>query len=324
VRVAVVTEDLTWTATIQQYLSNPAIYPAVLGPNVNVTYQARIPETAVDLSSYAAEIIASKARIIVHVFSGRVGAYFAGTWGQAQIKAIPVGINVLAQLQTYWTDTGEFCEYESFLNFVGTDTPINALAEQFWDDFTAYTGGIWPIYTAYGAYNGIYLVKEALEIAGTTDADALVSTLEAIDTTALTGQFKFTAGTGSLLPQITSVPHDSYTISFDPFWPEPQYTRAFIVQWQAGRMEVVSPMDQPYSKAWAMPPWMRPIIADLDLNGRVDILDIAKAAIAFGSYPGHERWDIETDIDGNADINIIDIAQIAMRFGETVELPIED
>jgi len=50
---------------------------------------------------------------------------------------------------------------------------------------------------------------------------------------------------------------------------------------------------------------------------KVDIKDIAYAAWAFGSYPGHERWSIVADITGDYKIDIKDIAQIARKFGWT-------
>lgn len=57
------------------------------------------------------------------------------------------------------------------------------------------------------------------------------------------------------------------------------------------------------------------ITEDLDLNDRVNILDIARAAVAFGSKPGHPRWDPVADVDDTFAVNILDIARIAKKFG---------
>lgn len=54
---------------------------------------------------------------------------------------------------------------------------------------------------------------------------------------------------------------------------------------------------------------------DLDYSYGVSIKDIALTAKAFGSYPGHIRWDPRADIDGNFKVTIKDIAKVAMRFG---------
>jgi len=50
-------------------------------------------------------------------------------------------------------------------------------------------------------------------------------------------------------------------------------------------------------------------------DAKVDIFDVAKAARAFGSYPGHERWCAVCDINGDYNIDILDIASIAAKFG---------
>jgi len=48
---------------------------------------------------------------------------------------------------------------------------------------------------------------------------------------------------------------------------------------------------------------------------KVDIKDIAYAAKAFGSHPGHERWSPFADISCDYKIDIRDIAMIASKFG---------
>jgi hypothetical protein len=58
------------------------------------------------------------------------------------------------------------------------------------------------------------------------------------------------------------------------------------------------------------------LLTDIDRNGKVDILDIATAAKAYGSYPGHPRWNPKADLDGNNKIDIIDIAKVARDYGK--------
>jgi len=54
---------------------------------------------------------------------------------------------------------------------------------------------------------------------------------------------------------------------------------------------------------------------DLNRDGRVNIQDMAEFAIAFGSYPGHARWNPKADIDKNGKVNILDGVLIAKAFG---------
>jgi len=56
------------------------------------------------------------------------------------------------------------------------------------------------------------------------------------------------------------------------------------------------------------------ISADINGDGKVNILDVALVALAWGSYPGHSRWDPRCDLDGNELINIIDIALVAVEY----------
>jgi hypothetical protein len=61
------------------------------------------------------------------------------------------------------------------------------------------------------------------------------------------------------------------------------------------------------------------LVGDINDDAKVDIRDIGAAAKAFGSYPGHDRWNSDADIDGNDKIDIRDIAKIAKDFGKTLE-----
>jgi hypothetical protein len=55
---------------------------------------------------------------------------------------------------------------------------------------------------------------------------------------------------------------------------------------------------------------------DINEDGKVDILDVAIASKAYGSYPGHPRWNPIADINDDDKVDIYDIAFIAKHFGE--------
>jgi len=51
--------------------------------------------------------------------------------------------------------------------------------------------------------------------------------------------------------------------------------------------------------------------------GMVNIFDVAAAAAAFGSYPGHPRWNPDADVvEPWGMVNIFDVAAVAAQFGE--------
>jgi len=55
---------------------------------------------------------------------------------------------------------------------------------------------------------------------------------------------------------------------------------------------------------------------NININGRVDIRDIAYAAQAFGSYPEHPRWNPIADENEDNKIDIRDLVLIAKNFGK--------
>jgi len=57
--------------------------------------------------------------------------------------------------------------------------------------------------------------------------------------------------------------------------------------------------------------------SDLNHDGIVNIADLFIIAKAFGSYPGHPRWNEIADIDNNGIVNINDLATAAKEFGKT-------
>jgi len=67
--------------------------------------------------------------------------------------------------------------------------------------------------------------------------------------------------------------------------------------------------------AYVRSTWNR---ADLNFDGKVNILDLAIFADAFASCPGQFRWNTNVDLDRNQKINIIDAAMIAKNYGKTL------
>jgi rhodanese-related sulfurtransferase len=58
--------------------------------------------------------------------------------------------------------------------------------------------------------------------------------------------------------------------------------------------------------------------ADLNGDGKVNIVDIYIVARAFGSKLGESNWNPDADLDNNGEINIIDIYMVARKFGKTL------
>jgi hypothetical protein len=56
---------------------------------------------------------------------------------------------------------------------------------------------------------------------------------------------------------------------------------------------------------------------DINIDGKVDISDVALAVKAWGAYLGHSRWNPVADENEDNVINVIDLALIAMNYGKT-------
>jgi branched-chain amino acid transport system substrate-binding protein len=317
VKVAVLTEDLPWTQLTYTYFTTPTIYPYLLGPYVNVTYAGRIPDGTADCTPWLQSVKDSGARLLIHIFAGVTGDPFISQWRSMNVSALPLGINVYGELQIHWNVTAGACEYEMPINHLGTRTVVTpGVTDVFWDNFVKKTG-VWPTYTAAGAYNAMYLLSDGLKGVGSEDGDQLVAYFEdpayEIASAAGLGKFKFDSSPVVFCPES------------GPNWTQ-GYVRPMMVQWRAGRMEVVYPVDQVYSKKWAIPPWMYPLQTDVNFDGRVNIMDIAIVARActmgFGTKPGDPRWDKEGDLNFDNVINIIDISMVGRDWGMTVNLPL--
>ncbi len=60
------------------------------------------------------------------------------------------------------------------------------------------------------------------------------------------------------------------------------------------------------------------IVADITRDGTVDIFDLVKVGIAFGSSPGDTNWDPEADLKNDGVINIFDLVIVGTNFGRSV------
>jgi branched-chain amino acid transport system substrate-binding protein len=319
VRVGYIVEDLEWTTGIGQYIRY--VLPGLFPPGwVEFSYGARSPGGTTNFVPYLDGAKANNTHVVVIAYTLPDAISLVTQWKAGHYPFLLVGIDVFGQRGDYpgGTLTGGACEYEIFEDFSGTGTPITPLAEAFWDHFVGNFSS-WPIYTAWGAYNGFIVLKKALETAGTLNPSAVVSTLELQETLVLNGKAKFTST------------HDVYSNEYGSTWTQ-GYTRAFMLQWiNTGNpanskpythgfvKNVVCPVDQPYSKKTKFPPWIHPL-GDWDLNfdGIIDYLDINPAARAFGATPGTPRWNLEADVNGDAIVDYLDINPICRKFGQQV------
>jgi hypothetical protein len=267
--------------------------------------------------------------LIVHIYTLSDVLTMVGLWNTYRYPFILVGIDVPSQCFLVVDWTGGKCNYECHMMVAGTRTPIvPGLTEVWWDRFVAMWNA-WPAYTAWGAYNGLLVLKNAIETAGSIDQFDVRDALE-------TGEVQVLNGIGKQIYET----HDVYCDSVGAYW-DGKYTRGFMVQWiykkewedlplneayKGFKALVVSPVNQPYSCKFTIPPWIYPLAeVDINFDGKIDIFDIVVLAIAFGSTGGDPNWNVEADITLDGIVDIFDIVKIALEFGsEYSPFPIPD
>ncbi|MCL0079975.1 ABC transporter substrate-binding protein [Dehalococcoidia bacterium] len=217
-RVALMVEKAVWADPI--VAAAEGLLPKL---GMEIVGVWRPSPVATDVTAELTAIKAAGAHIIMGVFSGPVGVPYAKQWGELEIPAAAAGLNVEAQKMGFWEATGGRGNYQTTLNFYApvemTDKSI-----PFFDRFVERFGEF-PTYNA-GTYDAIWILKEAIERAGTLDADAVVVELKKTDYVGAGGRIVFTG-------MDSPYPHDV-------IW-GPGYVTAVITQWQDGEQVVVWP-----------------------------------------------------------------------------------
>ncbi len=246
-KIAILAENVKWAdllvAAAQQTFTAP---PDAGGMGLEVVGVWRPSQLATDVTAELTAIEAAGANIIYTAVSGPLGVAYTSQWGELQIPAASVGINVEAQKGGFLEATGGYGAYETTLNTYARVKMANETIP-FYDSFVEEFGEI-PIYTA-GTYDAIMILKGAIESAGTLDSDAVVTALEATDMSGPAGRVVF-MGTD------TETPHD---VTWGP-----GYVTGVGVQWQDGKLVAVWPdaggrLDPLFYEGtvdYVVPPWV--------------------------------------------------------------------
>ena len=236
-KLAVLAEKASWTEAIV------AAAQAYLPPQgIEVVGVWQPSDKATDVTAELTAIEAAGANMIMTALSGPVGIPYARAWEELQIPAASVGINVMAQADDFFVNTGGFGNYEMTLNSLARDVALTEKTLPFIEAFIAETGEM-PTYNA-GTYDALYVLKEAIERADSVDMDDIVVELENTDYNSVAGRIVF---------------DDNHDVTWGP-----GYVTALGVQWQDGELKGVWP---PADGSWngvayegivdyQLPPWV--------------------------------------------------------------------
>ena len=234
IKVAVVAEKAAWADPI--VAAAQKMLPAKMGMEVVGVW--RPSPVAKDCTAELSAIQRSGANIVFTTFSSSVGITFAKQLGELKVPAAPVGINVEAQKSGFWEATGGKGNYTLTINTYAR-VKITDKTIPFFDKYSKLYKEA-PNYTA-GTYDAIYLLKGAVERAGSTDSDKVVAEMEKTDTLDTAG-------------------HVVFDKTHDVVW-GPKFVTALGTQWQDGKNVCVWPfkwegVTYEGSVPYKLPPWV--------------------------------------------------------------------
>ena len=183
IKVAIVAEKAAWADPMVDVAEEklPKMGMEVVGV-------WRPSPTATDTSAELSAIQRAGAHIIFTTFSSSVGIPFAKQAGELKIPAPLVGINVEAQKDGFWEATGGKGNYGLTVNTYAR-VKITDKTIPFFDEYKKRFKEA-PNYTA-GTHDAIYVLKAAIEKAGTLEPDKLVPELEKTDYESAAGRIVF-------------------------------------------------------------------------------------------------------------------------------------
>ncbi len=233
IKVAIVAEKAVWCDPIVGIAQKnlPKMGMEVVGV-------WRPSPVATDVTAELSAIQSSGAHIIFTSFSSSVGITFAKQWGELQVPAAAVGINVEAQKDGFWAATGGKGNYTLTINTYAR-VRITDVTIAFFDKYSKRFKGA-PNYTA-GTYEAVYVLADAIEKADSLDPDKIVKAME---------KTKRLGTAGTLV----------FDKTHDVTW-GPGFVTAVGTQWQNGANKCVWPLNWQnitYEGAvpYVIPPWV--------------------------------------------------------------------
>ena len=245
-RVAMIAEDAPW---VDQFALLEFCQEYIPTLDMEIVGVWRPSPTATDLTPELIAIKDKEAHIIFFNAFGPVGVTFARQWSELKIPAVSVGLHLEAMKSGFPEATEGKADYATYWHSIAR-VEITAKTVPFYDKFVQRFGEH-PFITAC-TYDGIYLLKEVIEAAGTLDPEPIITELEKTDYLGAFGKIKFTPR--GFLQVGDEIPHDL-------MW-GPEYATTVAIQWQDGEPKCVWPWEwdgRTYQGTvkYELPPWVR-------------------------------------------------------------------
>lgn len=164
-------------------------------------------------------------------------------WYSLKIPALPLGFMNHIEPAEAWQQTDKACEYVicNQVNAGSAYANFNPWAVRWWNAYKKRWGTEPEMYCVQVPYTSVYVLKDAIERAGSLDPDKVVKTLEETDLKDTPqGRIRFNPKDHEVIP------------SLDP----KEGAVGTIFQWQAGKRVVIFPPKIAAGKI-ELPPWMK-------------------------------------------------------------------
>ncbi|MDY7036344.1 MAG: ABC transporter substrate-binding protein [Thermodesulfobacteriota bacterium] len=246
-RVALLMEKLMWVDPIVPFCQ--AKLPKM---GMEVVGVWRPSSVATDLTAEWTAIKAAKTHMVLEISSGPAGTIGPRQWGELQIPAALLGNNIPAMGRDHWEATNKKCNYQLTCSSYGP-VEVTPKTMPYYRAFDKRFGGI-PVFNENSTYDGVFVLKDAIERAGTIETEAVLKALEKTDFIGVLGRLVFEQ-------KGSKTPHNIIR--------GPGYYTMVALQWRDGKQVVVWPdgkaqLGDPKwvgvryggTKDYVLPPWV--------------------------------------------------------------------
>jgi len=229
-KVALLPESSVWAREMSAYLEKE-----LPKRGLKIVYLDVFDPKRTDFSPQFAQIRAKGAELMLTVQALSPGVPITNQWADTKLGVHQAGYSLNSQVTDFWDKTGGKCNYEATQLINGGRAPITPFTIPFYDKYVK-TYGISPTYTAFGEYDGLYLLKAAAEEAKTLDTEVLIKTLE---------KMRFVGAAGVILFE------KDHDLKYGKDGKQPVW-----IQWQDGKQVVIFPQEFATGK-YISPPWLK-------------------------------------------------------------------
>lgn len=238
-RFAIMAEDDIWT----KYLRDEWRSTIARLPGASLVYETTFSAETSDFAPIFSQIRAAKAEYVLDAASRVPASTYLKRWAELKgpmIGAVPTGAGSRKYYEEIGPDGTTVCT-------IGTipspNNPTTSRAAGWWNLYTKRYGE--PEYTSAYSYDAVYVLKQAIERAQSTESEALRRALESVDVPGVTGRIVFDEahqaryGEGYRMLNMLQyqIPNDPY--GYKVIWP-PSRAAASVIRpaWsqQAGNM----------------------------------------------------------------------------------------